>query len=80
MTDAELKRLIVASARTARRYNRRLQTQAEILERWLDRAIARKTRIKESEATPVIKIWDTLKVYTRNLEVALADFLGSTAV
>jgi hypothetical protein len=78
MTDAELKRLIVASARTARRYNRRLQTQAEILERWLDRMIARKTRIRESEGLPVVAIWDTLKNYTKNLELTLADFLNAT--
>ena len=77
MTESEQKRLALQAARGARRQYRKADTSGEVLERWLDRQIKRKTRIHRSQALAVLPLWEAFRDQVRGLERALADFFNS---
>lgn len=76
MTAAERKRLTIAAVRNARRYYRRADSQGEVLERWLDRMVKRKTEISREQALAVEPRWNAYRDSVRTLEKALADMLN----
>lgn len=80
MTESEFKRLVLQAARNARKAYRKADTAGEVLERWLDRQIERKTRIRASQAEAVIPRWEAFRDNVMALERALADFLTATGI
>jgi len=79
VSEAQLKRLIVQSARNLRRAHRAQDSQGEMVERWLDRVIERKTRITRSQAQGLVVLWEA---FVAKLDVeykAVEDFLDATA-
>ena len=80
MTESELRRLIVQSVRNARRLYRQADTAGEVLERWLDRMIERKTRITCSQMDPVVPKWEDYRNKVMACERALADMIGSACI
>lgn len=75
-TEAEIRRLIVQSARNARRVYRQADTAGESVERWLDRMIERKTRITSDQAMPLVNLWEDWRNKVRACELAFADFIS----
>lgn len=80
MTESELRRLVLQSVRNVRRAYRKADSAGEILERWLDRQIERKTRILTSQAVAVIPKWESYRDSVQALEKALGDFLVATQI
>ena len=80
MTESEARRLVLQSARNARKAYRRADSAGEVLERWLDRMIDRKTRIRFSQAEAVIVKWEAYRDNVGSLEKALGDFLQATMI
>jgi hypothetical protein len=72
-SEAQRKRLVLQSARVARRWYRRADTTGEVLERWLDRQINRKTRIMPAEVQRGVKLFQQYFQQVRQLEVVLSD-------
>lgn len=80
MSESERKRLVLQSARLARRLYRTADTSGEVLERWLDRQIGRKTRITGSQAYQVIPRWEAYRDRVLAVEKGIADFLATAAM
>jgi hypothetical protein len=77
MTDTEAKRLVLASLRNLRRAHRRTQTQAEVIERWLDRQILRKRKMSRASAANLTPQWDKFILHVTSSEQAMADFMAT---
>lgn len=73
MTDPQYHALQVRALRNARRYLRRFQTQAEVLERILDRKIAGKNRISPSGYSDYVKAFEQLSTLWSGMAKAIAD-------
>ncbi len=80
MTDAELKRLVNQGLRNARRMLRTADTSGEVLERWLDRTILRKTRVTCAQMDALIPRWEDYRNKVQLLEKALADVFSSACI
>lgn len=78
MTESELRRLVLQSARNARRAYRRADTQGEIFERWLDRQIARKTKIRSDSAAKGQGIYNEYRLRVQAVDAAMTDLLSAT--
>lgn len=78
-TEAQRKRVVLAAARVARRWYRRADSQGEILERWLDRQINRKTRIMPAEVQRGVKIFQAYFQNVRNLEIVMSDLVYTSS-
>jgi len=76
LTDAELKRLVNQSLRNVRRTYRQADTAGEVLERWLDRMIERKTRVTCSQMNPVLPRWEEYRNRVMACEKALVDCMN----
>lgn len=76
MTPTEVKRYVLQAARNARRYYRRADSAGEVLERWLDREIKRKTRIQRDQALKCVPLWEKYRDNVKAVEMALADFIN----
>lgn len=74
-TEAQRKRLVLQSARAARRQYRRADTAGELLERWLDRQIARKTRIMPAEIQRGVRLFQAYFANVRAVETVLTDVI-----
>lgn len=77
MTEAKYHAIQVKALRTARQYHRALQTQAERLERILDRMIESKKVIRDSTYAKMVAQWDVIKQAYLADEKALADAFSS---
>jgi len=73
MTDSERRRVVLQGLRGARRVYRAADTSGEVLERWLDRMIIRKTRVTCSQLAPGLLKWEDYRNKVQSLEKALAD-------
>ncbi len=80
MTEREFRRLVLAAARAARRQWRKSDTAGEKLERWLDREINRKTRIRAEQALAVIPLWEAFRDQVKGVERAIADFIATASI
>lgn len=80
MSESERRRLVVQAVRNARRVYRSADTAGEVLERWLDRMIERKTRILCPQMDPVIPKWEDYRNKVMALEKALADMIGTACI
>lgn len=80
MTETEWRRLTLQAARNLRRQYRRADSAGERLERWLDREISRKTRIKYDQALKSIPLWEDYRDQVKGIETALTDFLGIAGI
>lgn len=75
MTEREWYLNSIRAVRNARRAYRKADSSGERLERWLDRMIARKTRIRPHQARAVDPLWVAYRDAMRGLETALTDML-----
>ena len=73
MTDSERRRVDLQGLRGSRRVYRAADTAGEVLERWLDRMIARKTRVTCSQLGPGLLKWEDYRNKVQSLEKSLAD-------
>ncbi len=80
MTDAELKRLVNQGLRNARRIHRSADTAGEVLERWLDRMIERKTRVTCAQMDALVPRWEDYRNKVQMLEKALADVFSAACI
>lgn len=80
MTEAARKRIVLASARNVRRMYRRADTAGEIVERWLDRQISRKTRIQPSQFAVILPKWEVYRDMVVGIERAVIDFLRTANI
>jgi hypothetical protein len=78
MTESELRRLVLQSARNARRAYRRADSQGEIFERWVDRQILRKTRIRSESAQKGTEIYVEFRNRVMALDAAMSDLMIAT--
>lgn len=78
-TEAQRKRVVLAAARVARRWYRRADSQGEVLERWLDRQISRKTRIMPAEVQKGVKLFQAYFQSVRNLEIVMSDLVYTSS-
>jgi hypothetical protein len=78
MTDSAKNQVVKKALRNARRALRSLDTAGEVVERRLDRLIARKTYPSGPEWDPLIREWNTYKNLAPQLEKALADAIQSS--
>lgn len=78
-TEAQRKRLVLQAARSARRQYRRADTAGEMLERWLDRQIARKTRIMPAEIQRGIRLFQGYFANVRAVETVLTDLVYTSS-
>lgn len=77
-TEAARKRTVLQAARRARAAYRRADTAGEVLERWLDREIKRKTRIMPASVMRGLRLYQAWFLEVRKVETAFAD-LGYTS-
>lgn len=75
LSESELKRVVLQGVRAARRTYRSADTAGEVLERWLDRMIERKTRITCSQMQAVIPLWEDYRAKVLACERSLADMI-----
>lgn len=76
MTETEWRRLVLQGLRAARRQYRRADTAGEVLERWLDRQIKRKTRTTSPQSEAILPLWERFRDQVNGLMKAISDFLG----
>ena len=72
-TESQRKRTVLQAARRARQAYRRADTAGEVLERWLDREIKRKTRIMPASVARGLQLYRAWFAQVRNVETAFAD-------
>lgn len=75
---AQSEALVKRVLRLTRKAYRSADSSGEVLERWLDRQINRKTRTTRTQADAVIPLWETYRDRVKTLEAALADLLNVT--
>lgn len=73
MTVYQKKQAVNKGLRNCRKTNRALQSQAEILERVLDRLILRKTLVTPGQLVQAQAPYQALKLKFTSLEAALRD-------
>lgn len=73
MSESERRRVVLTALRNARRVYRAADTSGEVLERWFDRMILRKTRVTCSQLGPGVLKWEDYRNKVMSLEKALAD-------
>lgn len=80
MTETELKRLQRAGLRSARRALRAMDSQLEKLERWYNRMLKRKTRVRPDQLEPGYRLVDELKAKSDAALFASTDFFGAVNI
>lgn len=75
-SDAEALRFVRRALRNARRFFRESDSAGEVLERWLDRQIKRKTATSRPQAEKIVPLWEDYRDKVKALEGAIADFLN----
>jgi len=73
LTDAQARNLVIKSLRKARQAYRSSDTQAERVERELDRLIKRKTRINAGSLLTVSKMYEDYLKLVSNIQLPLTD-------
>jgi hypothetical protein len=77
MTEAEYKRLAKAGLRSARRGLRSLDSHVEKVERWYNRMMKRKVRIRSDQLEPGFVLLDGLRQKTDAALLAATDFFSA---
>lgn len=73
-TEAQRKRAVLQIARQVRKAYRAADTAGEVLERWLDRQISRKTRIMPKSVNTGVRLFRAYWDRVRLLEQYMSDF------
>lgn len=72
-SEAQRKRQVLQIARATRRAYRAADSAGELLERWLDRQIDRKTRIMPRSVSQGIQLFRAYHAQVKNVESMLTD-------
>lgn len=78
-SEAQKKRVVLASARRVRQLYRKADTSGEILERWLDRQIDRRTRIMPAQVQRGVTLFQDYFAKVRSAESAMTDLVYTSA-
>lgn len=80
MTEAQRKNVVLKAARNAALLIRQMDSQGEIVERWLRSQINRKSRITPDAAVKIDPLWRSFIQKTTNAEKAIADFIRASQI